>query len=288
MQTESSIDDPTMMAVHLSWSTHEREKWCTSREHKMADLWWSRPHTMQPGTFISEVVQLSVSCRTGIRAECGVYLASRPTSHNTNHLFHDAGLWYKGATVQTVPWLGRASSSVTRRSKGIVVDQRQSPGATLLKFSRFNTQFAAVVMEVLCAEMGSLSGKAHFGKAGEDLHGLDSIEWYGMDGLECKGGGEDVITYEKKRRWLQLLKVFNCTVTGTWTNNDDNRECHTWRAWGSWVFKKQLDYRVFRWLGLFPTHDWDLWNGTPRVKKRIFAVWDRTFDRKRRQIPCEV
>ena len=43
-------------------------------------------------------------------------------------------------------------------------------------------------------------------------------------------------------RWLQLFKESNCTVTSTWTNNEDNREHHTWRAWGSWVCKKQHDY----------------------------------------------
>ena len=37
-QTESSIDDPTRMAVHLSWSTNERRKWLPSRGHKMAVL----------------------------------------------------------------------------------------------------------------------------------------------------------------------------------------------------------------------------------------------------------
>ena len=47
------------------------------------------------------------------------------------------------------------------------------------------------------------------GNAGEDLHDLDSIEWYGQCKPECKGGGE-----------------FNCTVMSTWTNNEneDNRE----------------------------------------------------------------
>ena len=53
---------------------------------------------------------------------------------------------------------------------------------------------------------------------------------------------QDVTTYEKKRRWSKLLKEFNCTVTGTWTNNDDSDEYHTWRAWGSRIRKKQLDY----------------------------------------------
>ena len=63
-----------------------------------------------------------------------------------------------------------------------------------------------------------------------------------MYGPECRGGGEDTIAHEKKLRCLQLLKDFNCTVTSTWTNNEDNREFHTWRAWGSRVRKKQLDY----------------------------------------------
>ena len=31
-------------------------------------------------------------------------------------------------------------------------------------------------------------------------------------------------------------------MTSTWTNNEDKREFHTWRAWGSRVRKKQLDY----------------------------------------------
>ena len=41
----------------------------------------------------------------------------------------------------------------------------------------------------------------------EDLQGLDGIDWYGTHGRECLGGGEDVITYEKKLRWLQLLRL---------------------------------------------------------------------------------
>ena len=65
------------------------------------------------------------------------------------------------------------------------------------------------------------------GNAGEVLHVFNSIEWYAMYGPECEGGGEDVTTYEKKLRLLQLLMKFNCTVTSTWTNNDDDRGCHT-------------------------------------------------------------
>ena len=40
----------------------------------------------------------------------------------------------------------------------------------------------------------------------EDLQGLDGIGWYGIYGLECLGGGEDVIICEKKLWWLQLLR----------------------------------------------------------------------------------
>ena len=30
----------------------------------------------------------------------------------------------------------------------------------------------------------------------DDSQGLDSLDCYGLHGLECRGGGEDVITYE--------------------------------------------------------------------------------------------
>ena len=80
---------------------------------------------------------------------------------------------------------------------------------------------------------GDFNIELRLGIADEDLHGLDSIEWCGMYGPECEGGGEDVISFEM--RCLQLLKEFNCTVTSTWTNDDGNRECHSWRAWGSRV-----------------------------------------------------
>ena len=38
--------------------------------------------------------------------------------------------------------------------------------------------------------------------------GLDSIEWYGMHGPECEGSAEDIIAYENKLSWFQLLKDF--------------------------------------------------------------------------------
>ena len=53
----------------------------------------------------------------------------------------------------------------------------------------------------------------------------------GFMGLKCCGGGEDVITYEKKLRWLQLLRDFGFTVTRTWVDAENLGECHTWRAW---------------------------------------------------------
>ena len=67
------------------------------------------------------------------------------------------------------------------------------------------------------------------GNAGEDLHGFASIEWCGQYGPECEDGGEDVITYEKEIRWLP----------STWTNseNEANRQHHTWQAWCSRVCK---------------------------------------------------
>ena len=49
-----------------------------------------------------------------------------------------------------------------------------------------------------------------------------------------------MITYEKKLWWLQLLRDFDCTVTSTWVDAENLGECHTWRAWGSRVRKKQL------------------------------------------------
>ena len=60
----------------------------------------------------------------------------------------------------------------------------------------------------------------------------DSIEWYGTYGLACEGTADDITAYENKLRWFQLLKDFSCIVTSTWTNNEDSREFHTWRAWG--------------------------------------------------------
>ena len=68
------------------------------------------------------------------------------------------------------------------------------------------------------------------------LHGTGHVD------PECRGGGEDVIICEKKIRWLQFLKEFNCTATSSWTKNDDNHKYQSWRAWGSRVCKKQLDY----------------------------------------------
>ena len=50
----------------------------------------------------------------------------------------------------------------------------------------------------------------------EDLQGLDGIDWYGIYGPECRGGDEDVISYEKKLRWLPLLREIGCVVTSTW------------------------------------------------------------------------
>ena len=42
----------------------------------------------------------------------------------------------------------------------------------------------------------------------------------------------------------QQLRNFDCTVTSTWVDAENLGECHTWRAWGSRVRKKQLDYMM--------------------------------------------
>ena len=68
----------------------------------------------------------------------------------------------------------------------------------------------------------------------------------------CLGGGEDVVTYEKKLRGLQLLREFGCVVTRTWIATENPGECSTWRAWGSHVRKKHCitgprDVRASTW-----------------------------------------
>ena len=52
------------------------------------------------------------------------------------------------------------------------------------------------------------------------LHGID---WYGIYGPECLGGGEDVITYEKKLWWVQPLRDFDCKVTSSWVDAENLR-----------------------------------------------------------------
>ena len=90
---------------------------------------------------------------------------------------------------------------------------------------------------------GDLNIELKLDMADDEHQGLDSIEWYGMYGLECRGGGEDTTACEKNELVPTTARL-NCTVTSTWTNNEDNREIHTWRAWGSRVHKKQLDYHL--------------------------------------------
>ena len=60
-----------------------------------------------------------------------------------------------------------------------------------------------------------------------------------MYGLDCRGGCDNVTTYEKLR-WLQSQKECNCTVTSTWSDTDGRGDCHTWRAWGSRIREKQI------------------------------------------------
>ena len=119
--------------------------------------------------------------------------------------------------------------------------------------------------------------------ADDEHRGLDRIEWCAMYGPECEGSAEDIIAYEKKLRWFQLLKDFNCTVTSTWSNNEDSREFHTWRAWGSRGRKKQLDYimgpkdlRSVTWyLNQVRIRTWDLFPEITRVEGREIRTKER-------------
>ena len=110
---------------------------------------------------------------------------------------------------------------------------------------------------------GDINVELKLSPGDEDLQGLDGIQWYGIYGPECLGGGEDVTTYEKKLWWLQLLREFDCTVTSTWVDAENLGECHTWRAWGSRVRKKHLDYF------LEPRTTWDL-------NKTRIRTWDHS------------
>ena len=65
---------------------------------------------------------------------------------------------------------------------------------------------------------------------GEDFQGHDGVDWYGVYGTDCRGGGENVTTSERIR-WQQLLQESNCTVTSTRADTDGRGECHTWLAW---------------------------------------------------------
>ena len=134
----------------------------------------------------------------------------------------------------------------------------------------------------------------------EDLQGLDGIDWYGIYGLECLGGGEDVVTYEKKLWWLQLLRDFNCTVTSTWVDAENLGECHTWRPWGSRVRKKQLDYimgprdLVFktRYLNKTRIRTWDHFPVVVKIEgremrvrkgKKVWAGWTPVSENEERK-----
>ena len=45
---------------------------------------------------------------------------------------------------------------------------------------------------------GDLNIELKFEGGSEDFVGLHSIDWYGFYGLECRGGGEDMVTYQVK------------------------------------------------------------------------------------------
>ena len=71
------------------------------------------------------------------------------------------------------------------------------------------------------------------GNTGEDRWRLDSIEWCGMSGHECGGGGENVM--------VTVVEGVHLHGDEHWRNTDDMGGHHTWRAWGSRIRKKRLD-----------------------------------------------
>ena len=44
---------------------------------------------------------------------------------------------------------------------------------------------------------GDLNVELKLEGGGKELQGLDSLDWHGLYGPACPGGGEDVETYEK-------------------------------------------------------------------------------------------
>ena len=87
------------------------------------------------------------------------------------------------ATIQSAPRLVRASSCITRRPKRVCSRSTSIIGTKLLNFSRFNTQFAPVVMEAIRAKTGSISGSARFTETRISGHHLDVklfLRWVGV------------------------------------------------------------------------------------------------------------
>ena len=97
--------------------------------------------------------------------------------------------------------------------------------------------------KTLGAEHFFIGGYINIALKFDDGH-EDSIDWYAIYGSESHGRDGDIITYEKKLRWLQLFREFRCAVTSTWVEGKSYDECFTWRAWSSRARKKQIDYTM--------------------------------------------
>ena len=65
-----------------------------------------------------------------------------------------------------------------------------------------------------------------------------SIERYDMSGPECRGGGEDVTTYDN----TMVTAAEGVQLHSDHHLDADSGEYHTWRAWRSRIRKKQVDY----------------------------------------------
>ena len=67
---------------------------------------------------------------------------------------------------------------------------------------------------------GDINTELRLASREEDLHGPDSIEWYGLYGPECRGGVRTSLPMKRRYVGCKFLRGFNCTVTSIWTNND--------------------------------------------------------------------
>ena len=118
---------------------------------------------MYPGTFIAGVVQLSVSCKAWKQGKVvqNVVFVSQVVQPLTAPITFFTIQVYRGQEPRyrlSRGWDTRRHAS----SKRVCKRSTSIPGTKLLNLSRFNTQFAPIVMEAICANTGNLSRSALF------------------------------------------------------------------------------------------------------------------------------